>query len=79
MGTVAYACDLNTEKVEAERTKDQGHPWLYSRLEASLGYIEILFQSQPTNQPTPNKPTNPQTNQKVQKVFCLSFAMSACL
>lgn len=61
-GTVAYACDPNTEKVEAERTKDQGHPWLHIRFEASLRYMRsCLKANQLTDQPQTNKQTCKQT------------------
>lgn len=38
-------CDPRTWEVEAAESKLQGHPYLYSKLEANLGYNEALSQN----------------------------------
>ena len=38
-GMVAYTCNLSIQGVETGRSRVLGHLWLYSKFEASLGYV----------------------------------------
>lgn len=40
---LVHICNQNTWEVEAGGSEVQGHPWLHSEFEASLGYVRLCF------------------------------------
>lgn len=45
-GTVAHVCNPSSEgegRVEPGRSGIQGHPWLYRKFQASLGFMKSLL------------------------------------
>lgn len=45
-GLVAYACSPSTQEVDAGGLGVHGHPWLHSKLEASLGHMRPIPKKQ---------------------------------
>lgn len=52
-----FPCNCRAQEVEAERSVVQGHPYLHSRLKASLVYLRPVKEGRnnPTPTPTPIK------------------------
>lgn len=53
-GVVVQACNLSTGEWEGRESEIQGQPWLQSKLEASLGYVNPCLR---TSKAKPNQAT----------------------
>lgn len=43
---VTHICNPNTQKLEAGGPRVQGHPWLHSKFENSLGYRDLVSKNE---------------------------------
>lgn len=42
---VTHTCNSSTQEVEAAGSGIQGHPWLHSEFESSLGYVKLCLKN----------------------------------